>query len=70
MYPHFDITVAANKNNFGTFTKETFLDVIKHVHAEIESYVHDTTKLKMIQYINKILKIKVTTFKALKENVI
>lgn len=33
VYPHFDITLAVNKNIFGNFSKETFLNVIKQVNS-------------------------------------
>ena len=67
---HYEITLAANKNNFGPFTKETFIDITKHIYCEVDSYVHDTTKLKIVEYINDELKIKVSSFKEFTKNIL
>ena len=67
---HYEITFAANKNNFGPFCRETFIDVTKHIYCEVDSYVHDTTKLKMVKYINDELKIKVSSFKEFTKNIL
>ena len=67
---HYDLTFAANKDDMGHFDRERFFDTVIRIYNEVESYVHDTTKLKIVHYINVVLKIKVSCFKELKNDLL
>ena len=67
---HYELTLAANKNDFSYFDREKFFDTVIRIYNEVESYVHDTTKLKIVEYVNNVLKIKVSCFKELKSDLL
>lgn len=62
--------LAANKNIFSQFSKEKFLDIIKKLYTEIETYVYDITKMKIIKYTNIVLKINISRFEVLRTEVL
>lgn len=55
---HYEITLATNKNNFGPFSNKKFIDVTKHIYYEVETFVDDIVKVKIVEYINNELKEK------------
>ena len=67
---HYDLTFAANKDDMGHFDRERFFDTVIRIYNEVESYVHDTTKMKILKYVMNVLKMNVSCLKELKSNLL